>query len=131
MSSENLNKLSIEELKKLVNDKNEVVEKLKQQNKKKKLIQVYKKLQKKEEKLRQKSKSKSKPKQKSKRKRKIKTFDEYFQECIRNKTIPKDTPYYLKKALERAMNEYDKGIKQEKSALTNFAEKYSLKENQD
>ena len=49
MSSENLNKLSIEELKKLVKDKNEVVKKLKQENKKKKLIQVYKKLQKKEE----------------------------------------------------------------------------------
>ena len=46
MSSENLNNLSIEELKKLVKDKNEVVEKLKQENKKEKLIQVYKKLQK-------------------------------------------------------------------------------------
>ena len=34
MSSENMNKLSIEELKKLVKDKNEVVEKLKQGNKK-------------------------------------------------------------------------------------------------
>ena len=37
MSSENLNKLSIEELKKLVKDKNEVVEKLKQENKKKEI----------------------------------------------------------------------------------------------
>ena len=132
MSSENLNNLSIEELKKLVKDKNEVVEKLKQENKKKKLIQVYKKLQKKEEKLRQKSKPKSKsktkqkPKLKSKSKQKIKTFDEYFQECIKNKTIPKDTPRYLKKALERAMKEYNKGIKHEKSALSNFAEKYVI-----
>ena len=33
----------------------------------------------------------------------MKTFDEYFQECIKNKTIPKDTPPYFKKALERAM----------------------------
>ena len=127
MSSENLNNLSIEELKKLVKDKNEVVEKLKQENKKKKLIQVYKKLQKKEEKLRQaKSKSKQKPKSKSKSKQKIKTFNEYFQECIKNKTIPKDTPYYLKKALERAMKEYNKGIKHEKSALSNCAEKYII-----
>ena len=132
MSSENLNKLSIEELKKLVKGKNEVVEKLKQENKKKKLIQVYKKFQKKEEKLRQKSKSKFKPKQKSKGKpkpipkQKIKTFDEYFQECIKNKTIPKDTPRYLKKALERAMKEYNKGIKHEKSGLSNFAEKYVI-----
>ena len=56
----------------------------------------------------------------------MKTFDEYFQECIKNKTIPKDTPHYLKKALERAMKEYEKGIKHEKSALSNFAEKYVI-----
>ena len=81
------------------------------------------------------SKSKSKQKQneklkqsksKSKQKQKQKTFDEFFQECIKNKTIPKDTPPYLKKALERAMKEYDKGIKHEKSALQNFAEKYVI-----
>ena len=56
-----------------------------------------------------------KPKPKPKLKQKVKTFDEYFQECIKNKTIPKDTPTYLKKALERAMKEYDKRIKHEKS----------------
>ena len=71
-------------------------------------------------KLKPKSKSKPKPKQK------IKTFDEYFQECIKNKSITKDTPEYLKKALERAMKEYDNGIKHEKSALENFAEKYVI-----
>ena len=63
---------------------------------------------------------------KSKPKQKIKTFDEYFQECIKNKSIPKDTPDYLKKALERAMKEYDNGVKHEKSALENFAEKYII-----
>ena len=73
-----------------------------------------------------KPKSKSKPKQKPIPKQKIKTFDEYFQECIKNKTIPKDTPHYLKKALERAMKEYDEGIKHDKSALSNFAEKYVI-----
>ena len=71
-----------------------------------------------------KSKPKSKPKQRPIPKQKIKIFDEDFQECIKNKTIPKDTPHYLKKALERAIKEYDKGIKHEKSALSNFAEKY-------
>ena len=151
MSSVNLNNLSIEELKKLVKEKNEEVKKLEQEKEKEKLILAYKKLEKKEEKLRQddkesksklkpkpkskpkskskpkpKSKPKSKPKPKSKSKQKIKTFDEYFQECIKNKTIPKDTPHYLKKALERAMKEYNKGIKHEKSALTNFAEKYVI-----
>ena len=141
MSSVNLNNLSIEELKKLVKEKNEEVKKLEQEKEKEKLILAYKKLQKKEEKLtqekneiKQKSKPKSKPKPKPKPKpklkpipkQKIKTFDEYFQECIKNKTIPKDTTHYLKKALERAMEEYDKGIKHEKSALSNFAEKYVI-----
>ena len=73
---------------------------------------------------------KSKPKPKPKPKQKIKTFDDYFQKCIKNKSIPKDTPDYLKKALERAMKEYDNGIKHEKSALKNFAENMSLMENQ-
>ena len=101
------------------------IKKLRQDKNKEKLIQVYKKLQKQNEKLRQ-EKSKPKPKPKPKPKQKIKTFDEYFQECIKNKSIPKDTPEYLKKALERAMKEYDNGIKHEKSALKNFAEKYVI-----
>ena len=49
--------------------------------------------------------------------KKIKTFEDYFEEYIKNKKIPKDTPDYLRKALERAMNEHDVGIKIEKSAL--------------
>ena len=42
------------------------------------------------------------------------------------KKIPKDTPAYLqkKKSIERVMREYQVGIKHEKSALDNFAEKY-------
>ena len=91
MSSEDLNNLSIQELKKLVKDKNEEVKKLEQEKEKKKLIPAYIKLQKKEEKLtqeiNQKSKSKSKskpiPKQKSKSKQKEKSYNEYFQECIK------------------------------------------------
>ena len=121
MSSANLNNLSIRELKKLVKDKNEGVKKLE----KEKLILAYEKLQDKEEKLLQekkeiKSKSKSKPKQE------IKTFDEYFQERIKNKSIPKDTPVYLKKALKRVIKQYEKGIVLEKSALSNFSEKYII-----
>ena len=38
-----------------------------------------------------------------------------------------DIPAYLKKALGRAMREYEVGIKREKSALDNFAEKYVKK----
>ena len=77
-------------------------------------------------KLKPKSKPKPKPKFKPKLKQKIKTFNEYFQECIKNKTIPKDTPHYLKKALNCAMKEYKEGIILEKSALANFAEKYNI-----
>ena len=110
-------------MRKLVKDEYNENKKLRQDKKREKLIQVYKKLQKQNEKLRQ---EKQQVKSKPKLKQKIKTFDEYFQECIKNKSIPKDTPEYLKKALERAMKEYDNGIKHEKSALENFAEKYVI-----
>ena len=71
---------------------------------------------------------------KIKKNKKIKTFEEYFKECIKNKKIPKDTPSYLRKALERAMREYDQGIEKkilslekEISSLDDFANKYVLK----
>ena len=70
----------------------------------------------------EKPKIKSKPKNKPK----TKSFDDYFQECIKNQKIPKDTPPYLKKALEHALKEYNVGIKHEKSTLDNFAEKYVI-----
>ena len=60
------------------------------------------------------------------KKKKIKSFDEYFEECIKNKKIPKDTPSYLREALERAMKEYDQGLEKEKSALEGFAKKYTI-----
>ena len=129
MSSTDLKSLSIKDLKNLVNEEYKQNKKLRQEKKKEKLIEVYKKLQKQNEKLRQeksKPNPKTKPKPNPKPKQKIKTFDEEFQECIKNKTIPKDTPEYLKKALERAMKEYDNGIKHEKSGLENFAEKYVI-----
>ena len=61
---------------------------------------------------------------------KPKLFDEYFQEYIRNKKIPADTPPHLRKALERALREYQQGIIKiikEKSALEEFANKYVIK----
>lgn len=67
-----------------------------------------------------------KPKRQNKATHIIKSLDEYFQECIKNKTISIYTPLYLKEALEGAMKEYDFGIKHEKSALANFAEKYVI-----
>ena len=59
-------------------------------------------------------------------KKKIKTFDEYFKECIKHREIPKDTPPYLKEALERALLEYDQGLVKEKSSLEDFANKYVI-----
>ena len=133
MSSEILKNLLLEDKK--LREENK---KLRKENKEKLIEKLQKRIEKRKkenEKLRQvnsklesrpKSKPKSKQKPKLKSKQKIKTFDEYFQECIKNKTIPKDTPLYFKKALERAMKEYDNGIKLEKSALSNFAEKYVI-----
>ena len=65
-------------------------------------------------------------KKKNIKKKNIKTFDEYFKECIKNKKIPKDTPSYLREALERAMREYDQGLEKEKSVLEGFANKYTI-----
>ena len=104
-----LNNLSISELKKIKkNIKNEIKAVYKQ-----KLIDDINKLQK----VRDKIKPKPKPK----------TFEEYFQDCIKNKTIPPDTPPYLRKALERALKEYEQGIEKEKSSLEGFANKYVVK----
>ena len=61
-------------------------------------------------------------------KKKIKSFDEYFEECIKNRKIPKDTPFYLREALERAILEYDQGLEKEKSAFEDFAVKYTIQE---
>ena len=117
-----LSNLSIAELKKIKKDSKQ---KLKEEYKQK-LINDIKNIQK----LREKIKPKTKPKSKSKTKPQIqtpKTFEEYFQDCIKNKTIPDDTPSYLRKALERALREYDQGIEKEKSSLEGFANKYIVK----
>ena len=52
--------------------------------------------------------------------KKIKSFDEYFQECIENKEFPADTPPYFREALERAIKEYHQGLVKEKSTFENF-----------
>ena len=73
------------------------------------MIKQYKKLTQVGEKIRKGidvKKDLKKPKRK-----KVKSFQEYFEECIRNKKIPKDTPPYLRKALERAILEYNKKTK--------------------
>ena len=112
-----LSNLSIRELEKIKKDNKQ---KLKEEYKQK-LIDDIKKIQKARDKIKPKPKPKTKPKSKPK------TFEEYFQDCIKNKTIPPDTPSYLRKALERALKEYDQGIEKEKSSLDGFANKFIVK----
>ena len=108
-----LTKLSIEELKNIKRlNQQKLKKEYSQYNKKQKLITDIKKIRK----MRERIKNKTNPKPK--------TFDEYFQECIKNKKIPPDTPSYLRKALERAIKEYNQGIIKDKSALDGFANKY-------
>ena len=95
--------LSKSEIRRIKRDRQKVLEKKYKEDKKKmrKLIDNINKINKAIEKLTPKPKPKP---------NKIKTFEEYFQECIKNKTISLDTPSYLRKALERAIKEYDQGI---------------------
>ena len=98
--STDLRNLCIAELKKIKKDNQPKLKKeYSQYKKKQKLIADIKNLQKEREKL-----TPSKPKTKPK------SFEEYFQECIKNKAIPHDTPSYLCKALERALKEHEQGI---------------------
>ena len=120
-----LNNLSISELKKIKKDNQLKLKKEYEELKKKqKLIEDIIKIQKTREKINKNQKPKSQPQFKPKN---IKTFEDYFQKCIKNKTIPPDTPPYLRKALERAIREYEQGTEKEKSSLANFANKYVIK----
>ena len=109
MSAVDLNDISIEELKKIKKDEQNKLKKecneYKQQQEKQKLIADIMGIEKQRKRI-----SKTKPRQ-TKPKKHTKTFEEYFQECIKNKTIPADTPPYRKKALKRALKEYQQGIK--------------------
>ena len=91
--------------------------------KKTKIIRDIRKVDKLNEKVKQGIDIKRKQKLKTK---KIKSFDEYFEECIKNRQIPKDTPSYFREALERAILEYDQGLVKEKSAFEDFAVKYII-----
>ena len=134
-----LQNLSLDELKKIVSqEKKDLKKDYKELQKKRKLIEKYRKLTEFREKVKQgkvkqwkddtKPPLKKKPKVDTKtHSKKIKTFEDYFEECIKNKKIPKDTPSYLRKALERAINEYEQGIEIEKSSLNEFAKKIYYK----
>ena len=122
--------LSLEQLRYILNQKKKTIKKnYKELSEKEKLIRDIRNLDKLNEKVKKGidiKKKLKKHKKVNKTIRKIKTFDEYFEECIKNRDIPKDTPAYLKEALERTMLEYDQGLVKEKSALSGFANKYVI-----
>ena len=119
--------LSLDQLRYILNQKKQGIKKsYKELSEKEKIIRDIRKLDKLNEKVKKGIDIKKKYKKKVTKKKKIKTFEEYFEECIKNKKIPKDTPSYLREALERAMKEYDQGLEKEKSSLQGFANKYII-----
>ena len=125
--------LSLDQLRYILNQKKKTIKNsYKELSEKEKIIRDIRKLDKLNEKVKQgidikkKYKYKKAPVKTTAPSKKIKTFEEYFEECIKNKKIPKDTPPYLREALERAMYEYDQGLEKEKSALEGFANKYII-----
>ena len=125
------NNLTEKDLKLILEYKKQNIKKIYNEfSRKQKLIRDIKKIEKLEEKLEKGIdivKERKKPKERKKSKpKKIKTFHEYFEECIKNKEIPSDTPSYFREALERAVKEHLQGLVKEKSAFENFAKKYII-----
>ena len=132
--------LSLDQLKYILNQKKQgLKDNYKELSEKERIIRDIRKVDKLNEKVKQGIDIKKERKKKSKTKKipptktvgpskmkKIKSFDEYFQECIENKEFPEDTPPYFREALERAIKEYHQGLVKEKSAFENFAVKYII-----
>ena len=130
--------LSLDQLKYILNQKKQgLKDNYKELSEKERIIRDIRKVDKLNEKVKQGIDIKKERKKKSKTKKipptktvgpskmkKIKSFDEYFQECIENKEFPADTPPYFREALERAIKEYHQGLVKEKSAFENFINKY-------
>ena len=135
ISDKQYQNLSQAELKHILEEEKQgIKDDYKEFNERKKLIHDIKKIKKIREKIKQgidvlKERKKTKPKPKTvgpPEMKKIKSFDEYFQECIENKEFPEDTPPYFREALERTIKEYHQGLVKEKSAFENFAVKYII-----
>ena len=135
ISDKEYKSLSLDQLKYTLNQKKQgLKDNYKELSEKEKIIRDIRKVDKLNEKVKQgidikKEMKKPKPPAKTvgpSKKKKIKTFDEYFEECIKNRKIPKDTPSYFREALERAILEYDQGLEKEKSAFEDFAVKYTI-----
>ncbi|CAH3143360.1 unnamed protein product [Porites evermanni] len=119
--------LSLDEIRHIIEEGKEGLKKdYKELGERRKLIKQCKKLKEAREKVRKGIDIKKPKKSKPKGVHKIKTFEEYFQECIENKEFLADTPPYFREALERAIKEYHQGLVKEKSAFENFAVKYII-----
>ena len=118
ISDKEYKSLSLDQLKDILNQKKKVIEdNYKELSEKEKIIRDIRKVDKLNEKIEKgvdikkewKKKSKKIPPTKTvgpSKIKKIKSFDEYFQECIENKEFPEDTPPYFREALERAIKEH-------------------------
>ena len=82
----------------------------------------YKQTETKPKQSKQQLKTKTKTKPNTKTKRKQPTFNDYFNKCMKNKTIPKDTLPALKKELKKVIKNYNKEIEYEKTGLKGFSQ---------
>ena len=126
--------LSLDQLRYILNQKKQTIKKsYKELTEKEKIIRDIRRLDKLNEKVKQgidikkKYKKKKATIKKAAPSKKIKTFEEYYKECIKNMKIPKDTPDFFREALERLMREHkNKNLYKEKSSLNDFANKYVI-----
>ena len=111
--------MSLDQMRKLVKKEERALKKeYSELEERKKLIERYKKIRKARQKVRTKINIKKKPKPKS--------FQEYFDECIKNRKIPEDTPPHFKKALEKVLQQYKSKIIKTKSALKKSVNQYEI-----
>ena len=119
-ASKEFQNMSLDQMRKLVKKEEKALKKeYSELAERKKLIKRFQKIQKARQKVRQGINIKKKPKKK-------KTFQEYFDECIKNRNIPEDTPPYLKKALQKALKQYKEKIVETKTAIDEFAKQYVI-----
>ena len=115
--------MSLDEIKKVIEKEEKALKKeYSELNERRKLVKRFHKLQK----ARQKVRKGINIKKTHKNKKKNMTYKEYFNECIKDKKIPEDTPVYLRKAIKKAEKEYDKEIVKTKTALSEFANQYVI-----
>ena len=119
-ASKDFRNMSLDQMRKLVKKEEKALKKeYSELAERKKLIKRFQKIQKARQKVRQGVNIKKRPKKK-------KTFQEYFDECIKNRKIPEDTPPYLKKALQKALKQYTEKIVETKTAIDEFAKQYVI-----